>query len=311
MAPAGGGALSDEPGGFKSTLSNWAQLARISNLPTTVTNAVVGMAVVGATWEQDWPVMLGVILAIALLYVAGMIFNDVCDVDVDKVERPHRPIPSGRISRAHARSMVITCMFAAIVILAVAGGGGALFTGAILVGLIIAYDTLHHRSAQTIVLMGACRGMVYIVGASAFVWPISDWTVLAAVAGIMTGYTILLSWVARFEVTEDAMPRHCRIVAWVIPVAVLVPALLLIVGRTVNLPMIVLSTLMVTGWLTRSAMLVSDRPPKPVHAVMGWLAGMCLIDMVFLAVLDRPFDAMLAFILFLVTIRSHRRILGS
>ena len=35
--------------------------------------------------------------ASALLYSAGMVLNDVFDVELDRQEQPYRPLPSGRI----------------------------------------------------------------------------------------------------------------------------------------------------------------------------------------------------------------------
>ena len=35
----------------------------------------------------------------ALFYTAGMILNDVADLEVDRRERPERPLPSGAVSR--------------------------------------------------------------------------------------------------------------------------------------------------------------------------------------------------------------------
>lgn len=303
--------MSTEERGWRAHLAAWAQLARISNLPTTITNVLVGMSIAGASWESDWGVMLAVMGAVALLYIGGMIFNDVCDHEIDAVERPSRPIPSGRISRNRAKKMVVTCMFAAIVILMLAGGGPALISGLGLVAVIVAYDVVHQRTGASVILMGLCRGMVYIVASSAVAWPLVDIGMLATAAGVMTVFTVLLSWVARYEVQQDAMPGHTRVVAWLIPIIVLVPICAVAMSRVVNPATMVLSALLVVGWLTRSAIMVSQRPARPVHAVMGWLAGMCLIDMMVLAALDRPFDAMFAFIMFLLTIRGHRRILGS
>ena len=43
-----------------------------------------------------------VAVAMALFYTAGMILNDVADLEVDRRERPERPLPSGAVSRTAA-----------------------------------------------------------------------------------------------------------------------------------------------------------------------------------------------------------------
>ena len=49
----------------------------------------------------------------ALFYTAGMILNDVLDDDVDRRERPERPLPSGAVSRAGRADRGRSSLFAA------------------------------------------------------------------------------------------------------------------------------------------------------------------------------------------------------
>ena len=37
------------------------------------------------------------------IYAAGIVLNDVFDYEIDRVERPGRPLPSGRVSRGSRR----------------------------------------------------------------------------------------------------------------------------------------------------------------------------------------------------------------
>ena len=41
--------------------------------------------------------------ASALFYSAGMVLNDVFDIELDREEQPYRPLPSGRIPLSSAR----------------------------------------------------------------------------------------------------------------------------------------------------------------------------------------------------------------
>ena len=53
------------------------------------------------------------------------------------------------------------------------------------------------------------------------------------------------------------------------------------------------------------------RPPRTKQAVLGFLSGMCLIDMFLLCLLGRPEAAAVAFGGFVATVLAHRRIWGT
>ena len=83
----------------------WLEVLRISNLPTVWTNVLVGVVLSLAFVQPSNPSLVAVLIAIvagSCLYLAGMVFNDVFDVEIDHRERPGRPIPSGRIGRGAA-----------------------------------------------------------------------------------------------------------------------------------------------------------------------------------------------------------------
>jgi 4-hydroxybenzoate polyprenyltransferase len=94
-----------------------------------------------------------------------MALNDYADRALDAVERPERPIPSGRISPGQALA-VASGLTAAGLGLAVAGGGhDALCTAAPLVGTIWAYDLWLKDTPAGPVAMAACRGLDVLLGA--------------------------------------------------------------------------------------------------------------------------------------------------
>jgi hypothetical protein len=45
--------------------------------------------------------------------------------------------------------------------------------------------------------------------------------------------------------------------------------------------------------------------------VHGWLAGICLIDAWFLALLDEPWLVVACLVCFIITVLGHRRIMGA
>ena len=138
----------------------WLELARISNSPTVVSNAIAGAALAAAAPEAR-PVVLAA-AALGLFYTAGMILNDVLDEDVDRRERPERPLPSGRVSRPAALAAVAGLFVLGSALLALVGIA-PLLAGAGLIGLIVLYDAWHKGNALSPVLMAGCRVLAYVV----------------------------------------------------------------------------------------------------------------------------------------------------
>ena len=108
-------------------LASYLELLRLPNVFTAVADVAMGfffvavplnqhagMIIPGCAWAfSDDPQRsllpigmwtLGLLAAAsALLYSAGMVLNDVFDVELDREEQPDRPLPSGRISLGSAR----------------------------------------------------------------------------------------------------------------------------------------------------------------------------------------------------------------
>ena len=79
-----------------SNLWAYAQLVRAPNVFTALADVLAGFLVVSGDFAQVG-VWLPLFVASMALYSAGMVLNDVYDVEVDSKERPHRPIPSGQV----------------------------------------------------------------------------------------------------------------------------------------------------------------------------------------------------------------------
>ena len=77
--------------------------------------------------------------------------------------------------------------------------------GAALVACIVGYNLLHARAAASVVLMGACRGLLVLTCAAACGEVFGAGPFLCA--GLLMAYTIGLSLVARGETMLPNMPR--------------------------------------------------------------------------------------------------------
>ena len=137
----------------------WIELVRLSNLPTCISNVLVGAAIGVGSAEVSCAGGAMATLAVILFYMGGMTLNDVVDRDIDRQQRPGRPIPSGRITVPAALGFAVACL-ASGVILAAFAGRHALWVAVILVTVIVRYDVVPKHAAVSVLLMGACRGLV-------------------------------------------------------------------------------------------------------------------------------------------------------
>ncbi len=200
----------------------WLALARVSNTPTVFSNAVAGAVVVSAAAPAGTVAVVA--LAMALFYTAGMILNDIADLEVDRRERPERPLPSGAVSRSAALAAVAGLLAIGLAILA-ATGVEPLLAGAGLVALIVLYDLWHKGNALSPVLMAGCRALVYVVAALAIAGSLS--AELWGAAGLLLVYVVGLTQVAKAEGQrsgDERKARGRRIAARWPVVAVLAPA---------------------------------------------------------------------------------------
>lgn len=170
----------------------YLQLCRVSNLPTVVTNALTGLVLCGVA--VGW--LRGVALTVAMgcMYCAGMSLNDVLDVEQDRVVRPDRPIPSGRVTRGQALVLTLSLMASGLFLVGLVGRTG-LFAALLLVGAIVGYNLWHRKSAFAVGLMGACRGLIYVVVSVSVVGYV-PWKVAIA-ALVQTFYVIFITLSAR------------------------------------------------------------------------------------------------------------------
>ena len=152
--------------GVKARLGGWLQLARISNAPTVATNVFVGAALAGLNISS--PDVLLTVGWVCLLYFAGMILNDLCDLKIDRKERSERPLVQGTVSPIAAAIAVLVLVLVACEGLRRVSYGDALIPALVLVGLIILYDVWHKGNPFSSIVMGACRAMVYVVAFSVF-----------------------------------------------------------------------------------------------------------------------------------------------
>ncbi len=155
----------------------YLRLLRFPNVFTALADVALGFALVRhLSAPQPIGLLVALLASSGFLYLAGMVLNDVWDVDIDRRERPERPIPSGQISLATANRLGIGLLIAGVCFGWLASG---LFApqlsqwwkcGAVATALavsIVAYDRWTKHLVIGPLNMGLCRFLNVLLGASA------------------------------------------------------------------------------------------------------------------------------------------------
>ena len=152
----------------------WLRLMRLPNVFTAIADVAMGYLLVHGFVES--PAKLACLVAAsALLYTAGMVLNDVFDFEVDSKERPFRPLPSGQISMASARSLGYACLVLGVAFGWLAGllprEPAALpwrsgLIASLLAVCVMGYDAWLKSTPIGPLAMGACRFLNVLLGMS-------------------------------------------------------------------------------------------------------------------------------------------------
>ncbi|MDA1312012.1 MAG: UbiA family prenyltransferase [Acidobacteria bacterium] len=288
----------------RTRVGAYIEMLRISNLPSVFSNVLVGAALGAGNGHIPIESALPCAVAIAFLYLGGMALNDAVDVEADRVERPERPIPSGRLSVGQAYRLAAFTFCLGLVVLA-SISQVAVGMGMVLVGIIAAYDFLHKRFAPSVLLMGAARGMVYLTAAVAVAGTLVVGKPLWFVV-TLTAYTTAFTIVARSENRNDM--DSGRWVAAGIPLIVLVPGVWMTASAAVIAGVV---GILVVVWQARAVVKVFRIPPETKQAVHIWLSGFCLIDVFYLSFVGNLVLAGVALVCFVLTLLLQRRFMGT
>ncbi len=92
-------------------LTDWLGMLRIGNAVVIGFAAVTGYVVSGG--HRLWEALL-LALSATLIGCYGNVINDVLDVEIDRINKPWRPLPSGRISLSSAKTGAAILLIAGI-----------------------------------------------------------------------------------------------------------------------------------------------------------------------------------------------------
>jgi len=153
----------------------YLKLFRISNVFTVPPDIIVGFLAVSINFGSSigYSIFDLVILIFSsmFLYLGGLVSNDLFDIKVDRLERPTRPLPSGRIKKTNAL-LITVIMFSLGLILAAFVNSAALGISLLLIFGIVTYNCRIKNGFFRPYLMAGIRSLNVIYGAS-FVFDIS------------------------------------------------------------------------------------------------------------------------------------------
>jgi 4-hydroxybenzoate polyprenyltransferase len=147
-------------------LRQYLILVRLPNVFTAPSNVLTGyLAAVLPAANADALQLFLLLLSSILLYIAGIVFNDYFDIDLDKRERPYRPLPSGDITKKVALLIAIISLISAN-ILAFTASMSSLAVCIIMSVMVIGYDYKLKNTFFGPIAMGIIRSLNIVLGAS-------------------------------------------------------------------------------------------------------------------------------------------------
>ena len=192
---------------MKSTFLGYIRLIRPANLPTAAADILAGISIAGLSLDTHFLTVSGMrlfpndwylSLASVFLYAGGVVLNDVFDLEVDRIERPERPIPKGIVSQRNA------AIFGAIlliigVLLAFLVNNLSGIVALVLLAAIVVYDSFSKKYSFLGPLnMGICRGLNLLLGMSVAVEIVHpEYAIIPVV------YIFAVTLVSRGEVHAD------------------------------------------------------------------------------------------------------------
>ena len=209
------------PGRVVARIAPWAALFRLPNLATAAGDAVAGgslaVALAGGTAPRG--AVRAVFLAAAsefFLYLAGLVDNDICDLEADRASGKRRPLATGAISRREAAAARAVCILAAVAAAwpAMRPGAGPehwpWFAATLATALsVFLYNRTKERfPALGRLLMGSCRGFALVAGfaAAASAFPQGTFLPRAALpplAAAALGWTLYVAGITRLGEREE------------------------------------------------------------------------------------------------------------
>jgi hypothetical protein len=175
---------------------------RPANIVTSIADVLAGVAISGFFMKSG--LLVDQILSIILLcistiglYGGGVVFNDVFDAELDKIERPERPIPMGIITVKEGTLFAIFLLLLGIAAAFIVNPVSGILSISIAISAIVYDKWGKHHPFLGPVNMGLCRGLNLLLGISILAIQLNQYWYVAIIPII---YIASITMVSRGEV---------------------------------------------------------------------------------------------------------------
>jgi len=189
-------------------LRAWLELFRVVNLPTVPGDVLVGLSAVlsqGGGAMATPVAIVAAALASVLIYMFGLVDNDIIGAKTDV----GRPIADGRISLRAARIARGLCLFAAMILGAVANLPPEWW----IVAFLLAVAVVVYNRTKWCLVMGLCRGLDVLAGA-AVLGMRGVRSIDAIFAAVV--WTLYIAGVTWYSEGEENDPARKQRVGWLV-----------------------------------------------------------------------------------------------
>ena len=193
-------------------------LVRLPNLFTLPSNILVGFVIVSSLTLTSYVQVLLLVTISILLYCVGLILNDLFDYNIDKKERPDRPLASGKVSRRAAICLVTVFTVLALG-LSLIVSIPTLVTSSLLFVLIFGYDKFLKKTMAGPFPIAAARVIHVMLGASVDFGHIGSFPQLIILTFVLTitfVYVCLIGFISRYEI--HGFPKNTKL--FLIPIII-------------------------------------------------------------------------------------------
>jgi len=194
-------------------LRQYLTLFRLPNVFTAPSNILAGYYTVVEPANASGLHLAILIICSILLYLSGIVLNDYFDIEVDRRERPLRPLPAGTVSKRKVLLIGIVFIIAANFI-SLLVSTSTFIIAAILSGTIVSYDYRMKYSVYGPGMMGAARALNVMLGSSPIflttVLNINNSARIAVVTVSLFVFVFAISRLSRKEIDETDKVRTAK-----------------------------------------------------------------------------------------------------
>jgi 4-hydroxybenzoate polyprenyltransferase len=178
-------------------------LIRVPNLFTVPSNILAGYFATISTANADVDQLLSLIVSSVLLYVSGIVLNDYFDINVDRKERPNRPLASGRITKKSALLLAVISIVAGNILALSVSWTSFIISGSLTLAIFAYNYRLKRNAISNPLAMGLARFLNVVLGGSpALGLVLTNDLILFFVGYCLFLYIAAISLLSRKEVSD-------------------------------------------------------------------------------------------------------------